>query len=268
MADVRLIIDPPQRGSWNMAVDQAVLQSANDQGQATIRWYRWSPPTLSLGYFQKLSDRQSHAASHGCDVVRRASGGGAILHDHEWTYSMTLPAKDRWSSQHDTLVAEMHSAMIETLGEFDLQATLHPELSPVDAVRNLSSCAADEEREPTAAGKETFLCFQRRAANDLIVSEYKACGSAQRRIEGAILQHGSLLMRRSDFAPELPGILDLAAEPFDFSFDSRFFGELVKKTALRLSFDLQRGELSKPESVLASKIETLRFANKTWTGKR
>jgi len=86
----RLIVDRPAPGAWNMAVDEALLDAAVEQGVAALRFYQWSEPTLSLGYFQRHADRDSHAASHDCTLVRRQSGGGAILHDRELTYSLTL----------------------------------------------------------------------------------------------------------------------------------------------------------------------------------
>ncbi len=90
--DCRLIVHPPSPGAWNMAVDEALLMDAVENGVATLRFYQWSEPTLSLGYFQRYSDREQHAASRKCAVVRRQSGGGAILHDRELTYSLMLPA--------------------------------------------------------------------------------------------------------------------------------------------------------------------------------
>jgi hypothetical protein len=89
--DIRLIIDPPQNGAWNMAVDEALLLDAIEDGSATLRFYQWSEPTLSLGYFQRYADRNQHHASRNCAIVRRQSGGGAILHDRELTYSLVLP---------------------------------------------------------------------------------------------------------------------------------------------------------------------------------
>ena len=94
MADVRLIIDPPSPGPWNMAVDEVLLMDAVENGNATLRFYQWSEPTLSLGYFQAFADRKQHFASRNCAIVRRQSGGGAILHDHELTYSFVLPPGD------------------------------------------------------------------------------------------------------------------------------------------------------------------------------
>src|SRR5262245_32066382 len=90
---VRLIIDPPQKGAWNMAVDQALLESAAASGGVALRFYQWSEPTLSLGYFQPIAARSEHPPSLHSPVVRRASGGGAILHDRELTYSIAAPSE-------------------------------------------------------------------------------------------------------------------------------------------------------------------------------
>ena len=77
MTVARLIVDPPARGTWNMAVDEALLHSCGHTGSRCLRIYAWAAPTLSLGYFQAYADRQSHRASQDCAVVRRATGGGA-----------------------------------------------------------------------------------------------------------------------------------------------------------------------------------------------
>lgn len=252
MNEARLIIDEPQSGSRNMAVDQALLQSANDFGHITVRFYQWKPATLSLGYFQKSDDRRQHGASQKCPVLRRASGGGAIVHDQEWTYSVALPAKDRLSKRHDSLVEEMHGVLIELLAQFGIVADLHSVKTPV----------------PSFVDENNFLCFQRRAINDLIVGEHKICGSAQRRVEGAILQHGSLIFRQSEFAPELPGFLDLADVNFGVGLNSQFFSNWQLLISRRWGVQLSDGKLSEKESVLASEIEAGKFSSDPWTFKR
>src|SRR5688500_9559950 len=94
MSALRVITDPPASGAWNMAVDEALLESAATGSVATLRFYEWHEPTLSLGYFQPAADREQHAASRACPLVRRASGGGAIVHDRELTYSLAWPLRD------------------------------------------------------------------------------------------------------------------------------------------------------------------------------
>src|SRR5436190_23090463 len=98
-----------------MAVDEALLINAAERGTATLRFYRWSEPTLSLGYFQRCDDRHQHAASRECAIVRRQTGGGAILHDRELTYSIALPATHPFASQSEKLYAAVHDAFIAAI---------------------------------------------------------------------------------------------------------------------------------------------------------
>ncbi|HEY1784986.1 MAG TPA: lipoate--protein ligase family protein, partial [Pirellulales bacterium] len=86
--DCRLLVDAPASGAWNMAVDEALVDDAAERGTCWLRFYGWSEPTLSLGYFQGHAERLVHRPSRHCPLVRRASGGGAILHDAEITYCL------------------------------------------------------------------------------------------------------------------------------------------------------------------------------------
>jgi len=255
MKAARLIVDEAQAGSWNMAVDQALLQAANQQGLVTLRFYQWVPATLSLGYFQAVADRAAHPPSQRCPLVRRASGGGAIVHDHEWTYSLCLPAGDRLSRQHELLVADMHGILADLLREYGLEARRF----------DLSRGGPHENARWRA---NPFLCFQRRAAGDLVSGPHKICGSAQRRIDGAILQHGSLLVSRSPAAPELPGINQLMTREIALNSDSGFLtawaAAVEKKWALRL----EPGQLGDQEVELAQFIQASRFSNPSWTRRR
>src|SRR4051794_9804512 len=106
----QLIIDPPCDGAWNMALDEALLLSAERDGIGALRFYTWREPTLSLGYFQPHADRAAHAASKNCTLVRRASGGGAILHDRELTYSIALPRFHHFAHSAEKLYFAAHEA--------------------------------------------------------------------------------------------------------------------------------------------------------------
>jgi lipoyl(octanoyl) transferase len=190
------LVDPPAAGAWNMAVDEMLLARAAEQGEAVLRLYRWSPATLSLGYFQHAAERETHAASRTCPLVRRSSGGGAILHDHEVTYSLSLPTSHPAAADPETLYRRTHGLLVETLAEFGIMATLN-------------------ERTLVPLGGEPFLCFQRRSVGDVLVDGHKICGSAQRRRKGALLQHGSILVAASSYAPELPGLQELSSQSLD-----------------------------------------------------
>jgi lipoate-protein ligase A len=188
-----LIIDQPADGAWNMALDEALLQAAEKEGIATLRSYQWNEPTLSLGYFQSHADRRLHPASENCPLVRRSTGGGAILHDHELTYSIILPLVDGVQLHSQWLYSAVHESLIETLADFGIPA---------------SKCIA-QASHPASSAAEPFLCFQRHTPGDVLVGEHKIAGSAQRRRRCAILQHGSILLAKSAAAPELQGIIEL-----------------------------------------------------------
>src|SRR2546423_9952589 len=91
----RLLLDPPAARAWNMAVDEFLLDCWAAVGAPpTLRFYGWAPPCLSLGYFQPFGVVDvAGCRSLGVEVVRRPTGGRAILHDRELTYSLALPLR-------------------------------------------------------------------------------------------------------------------------------------------------------------------------------
>lgn len=187
---VHVILDEPQSGAWNMAVDEALLEESLQNGIIFLRLYRWSEPTVSLGYFQKDDELHRDPRLANLPSVRRLSGGGAILHHHEQTYSCSLPPSHRLAQQPYRLYEEIHAVVVSWLTECGIRVTARGHNS--------------------AQKEEPFLCFLRTAAPDLVVSGHKILGSAQRRRKGAVLQHGSLLLKASEHAPELLGLSELA----------------------------------------------------------
>ena len=262
----RLIVDEPALGPWNMAVDEALLQAAVDENTATLRLYQWSEPTLSLGYFQRYADREGHTASRECAIVRRQSGGGAILHDRELTYSLTLPASHPVTRDATTLYTAVHEAFIQLL-------TPH-----LRQLRDAARLRLNDVDSPLSADEEPFLCFQRRARGDLLleisdeaartagrVLAYKILGSAQRRHRGAILQHGSLLLEEWPAAPELPGWRGLVggADPLD-----GLVAGLPQQLGLLGASHWVRASLSDEILDAARRIERTRYSNGSWTRRR
>jgi lipoate-protein ligase A len=97
----RLLQDGPADGAWNMAVDEAIARAVGDgMAPATLRFYTWSAPTVSLGYLQKTPGGVDLAAcgEQGIAVVRRVTGGRAVLHAAELTYSVAVPLEGAWRS--------------------------------------------------------------------------------------------------------------------------------------------------------------------------
>src|SRR5262245_46944682 len=147
MSELRILSDPPACGAWNMAVDEVLLETAAATGQATLRFYGWEAPTLSLGYFQSATDREQHSPSLACPLVRRASGGGAILHDRELTYSIAIAQAVRHSAAASGLYGLFHETLIAALARLGVTAGLYRAAAKCDAAN-------------PAAGGPPFLCFQ------------------------------------------------------------------------------------------------------------
>ena len=223
-----LFNDPPADGDWNMAVDEAMLDEAVASGRAALRFYRWQQAALSLGYFQRSADRSGHEPSLQAPMVRRLSGGGAIIHDREITYSFALPAEHPQAAESVALYRIAHNTLIDILRGLGIHARLHGNQN-ICAERYPQSAAARCADEPLQAtshpadGKQPkhrkeqpFLCFQRFCTDDVLLdgpegqTTAKIAGSAQRHRRGAVLQHGSVLLDMSPAAPELPGIRQLS----------------------------------------------------------
>ncbi len=145
--------------------------------QATLRLYQWDQPTISLGYFQPFAEYEALPARLGAlPAVRRLTGGGAILHDQELTYSLALPVNDPLvNGSANKLYELMHEAVIRSFREMGIEA---------------NPCGTSDDSTPT---RGPFFCFARRHCFDVIVCGDKIVGSAQRRTRQAILQHGSIV---------------------------------------------------------------------------
>ena len=189
MDTCRVLIDSePASGSWNMAVDEALLESAVERRTCALRLYRWSEATLSLGYFQP-EDARNHPRFAALPAVRRLSGGGAILHHDELTYSCAIPPGHPLAADPLRLYVRVHEQIISLLNDCQIAAGLRGEV--------------------LRGQDEPFLCFGRGDPRDIVLAGHKIVGSAQRRRRGAILQHGALLLEHSTHAPEFPGLFNL-----------------------------------------------------------
>ncbi|MEX0791863.1 MAG: biotin/lipoate A/B protein ligase family protein [Pirellulaceae bacterium] len=249
MPRVRLMIDPPAAGPWNMAVDEALLRATPQTGMTTLRFYQWAEPTLSLGYFQHHADRSRHVPSLDAPWLRRASGGGAILHDHELTYSLTVPVRDTRASNVADYFDHFHQSLIQTLRGWGIQAALNGDASL------------------EGLGSPPFLCFLRRSPVDVILNSAKICGSAQRRHTGAMLQHGSVLLSRSPHAPELAGINDLVQLTDPLSVEDLRTAWLEELSRL-CQFSYDKGVLATEEAEASRRLATDRFRANSWNERR
>lgn len=250
----RLLLDPPDAGPWNMAVDEAMLEAAAAEGQCMLRFYRWQQATLSLGYFQVYADRQRHEASLACPTVRRLSGGGAIVHDAELTYSLAVPSRHCLAVDRLGLYRTVHATLIEALRQWGIEATMVPSPAPFH----------QSGEEKTSKGLP-FLCFQRRSPGDVLVGTTKVAGSAQRRCLGAVLQHGSVLLARSSAAPELAGLAELTGKTIAPDQLAEAWQVQLAKT---LKIAWQSGTLSDDCRRRAAQLAADKYASPAWTENR
>lgn len=174
----RLICDPPAHGSWNMAVDESLLESAGG-GQAlpTLRLYSWDPACLSLGYAQAISDVDiPRLNARGWEIVRRPTGGRAILHTDELTYSITAPSSE----------PRLSGSLLESYWRISEALLLALQLLGVQAER------LEEPITRTRSDGQNPVCFERPSNYEITNQGKKIIGSAQARRREGVLQHGSL----------------------------------------------------------------------------
>jgi lipoyl(octanoyl) transferase len=201
---LELIIDAPASGEENMRRDRSLLDAcARGEVPGAVRLYGFFPACLSLGRMQALDDVNLEAcARDGVDVVRRPSGGRAVLHDQEVTYSVVCRSTDpMFGGRVLESCARIHEAVASGL------ATLGVHVTPRALPANL--------RRDAREGAAVADCFARPAAHELLDDRgRKLVGSAQARRAGALLQHGSVLLEspraagylRGDAAPTLGGV--------------------------------------------------------------
>ncbi len=170
-----LLLSPPADGARNMALDEALMTRARRTGDGVVRVYEWATPTLSLGRNQRARGvyTAERARALGVGVVRRPTGGRALLHHREITYSVTAPAPSG-----DSLGASYRA----------INALLVQALQALGVAVQVAESAG---RFPPPASAP---CFERPAPGELVAGGRKLVGSAQYREQGAMLQHGSLLV--------------------------------------------------------------------------
>ncbi|CAN5712841.1 lipoate--protein ligase family protein [soil metagenome] len=166
-------------GAVNMAVDQALLASVQAGGPPVLRLYAWDPPCLSLGRNQHAAGLydMDRAAGAGTDIVRRPTGGLAVLHDRELTYCVLAPIASLGGAR--AAYASINSALVHALRGLGVPA-------------ELAGMSDRPARRP--AGDAADPCFQAPAPGEVVAAGRKLVGSAQRCEGGALLQHGSILL--------------------------------------------------------------------------
>jgi len=260
----RLIFDAPCEGATNMACDEAISRAVAVGAQPpTVRFYAWQPPCISLGQAQRTRSVDLAACqADGVGMVRRPTGGLAILHTDEFTYSISLPIGHP-IAEGDVMtsyrrIAEAIVAALKRMGVSDANA---------DRVA----------KEDKAKGP---VCFEAPSDYEVVGGGKKLVGSAQwRRVDG-VLQHGSLPLR-GDIA-RICKYLVGAPAPEEVRAHAGTLGEVLGREAPWeevaaawrdafagvLDIDFQPGALSEPERLAAQEVLAARYANDGWTLRR
>jgi lipoate-protein ligase A len=185
----RLITTWGAAPGFNMGLDEALLESA--ESPPTLRFYTWHPAALSLGYFQRFDDVPAAAQTKA--VVRRITGGGAIHHANELTFSITAPLDHPvYAGPTAASYARVHAAIARSL-------------------RELGAPAAPRGDAPVVSDRpETGMCFHESTPLDLVWSARKGVGSAQRRKNGRVLHHGSIMLGPSPLEGDIATLAEFA----------------------------------------------------------
>ncbi len=269
LATWRLIVDGERDGASNMAIDEAMARAASEGlAPPTLRFYQWAPPCVSLGRHQKLSDIDREAcAARGYEIVRRPTGGRAILHTDELTYCVAAP-------DEDPRVAG---------GVMDAYHRLSQGL--VAGLRGLGLPAEEAPGANRAGPDVSAACFEVPSAYEICIGARKLMGSAQYRAGRLVLQHGTLPL-----TGDLTRLIDCLALPTaaararlcaalraragtveDFLGRPVSFAEAVHAIAQgfaqALHLRLEPGALTPYEQRLAEELRATKYAHPDWTSR-
>lgn len=239
---VRLLPDEIDDGPHHMAADEVLLRQAAG-GVASLRFYTWSRPTLSLGYFQPAAGRLDDPLLVELPFVRRPTGGHALVHDRELTYCLAIPAISPWKSGACWL--RMHEVIALALADHGVRT---------------GPCATGD-----ASDSGHFLCFHHHTPGDLMIGLSKIAGSAQRKQRGAVMQHGSVLLEHPRFTRSLLGIRDLthnAIEPAVLA------ASIVRHVEDELGWQMLRDGWTEKERQAIEELAESRYRCDAWNRKR
>jgi lipoyl(octanoyl) transferase len=247
------------RGALNMAIDHALLESVQRGGAPVLRLYRWDPPCLSLGRNQHARGiyDETRLRDTGIEVVRRPTGGLAVLHDRELTYCVLVPAPLLGGPR--ATYRAINEALVAGLRALGVPARL-----------------AGSGAGPDPRLDATRPCFQAPAEGEVVAAGRKLVGSAQRCEAGTLLQHGSILLDGSQSR-----VLQLLARPADGGPQAITLRELLGATpdvtelvaAFVAGFEAMCGIRLAPGSLTRQERARLpglaaRYEDATWTWRR
>jgi len=263
----RLIRSSPSTGSWNMAVDEAIFEKViKKKVPPTLRLYGWNPYCLSIGHAQSVSEvNTEELVRKGWDLVRRPTGGRAILHADELTYSICVRLDDPL----------VHGGVIESyrhLSNFLLTALEHVGIDADSKIKN------EEEKHLS----KDPVCFQYPSDYEITFHGKKLIGSAQARKKEGLLQHGAIplfgdiarIISVLNFKSEIGrstakrNLLDRATtiqkiSKKNISYD-RLSNALIDAFEETFNVRLEKTSLSPGELTRAKEIQNEKYTNDSW----
>ncbi len=246
---------------WNMAIDEAIFLGSKKKSLPTLRFYRWKPAAVSIGYAQNVEKEVDlkECKNLKVDVVRRWTGGGAIFHDDELTYSFV--SRTNLCRDFDDLLAS-YKQVCQGI---------------IDGLFALGISVKFREEKSRLSSRRKVPCFMASSRHDLIVGEKKVMGNAQRRTKELFLQQGSLPLAY-DFNlinrvfPGSDGFKNMATSISQILHKKISFAEIKEKIlfgfAHHFSVNFKEGTLSAEEQLLAKKLFEEKYSSKKWTFKR
>jgi len=224
----------------NMAIDEAVFLMREKLGlPATLRFYSWKPAAVSIGYFQKIEDPSlEEYKRQKITIVRRFTGGGAILHRNEITYSLACSTHEFPTFKDITKTQQLvHEAIILGLQNLGINAEL-------------------EGKE--IQGPDPYFCFVSPSKNDVVDDGRKIVGSAQRRSNRAVFQHGSSLMDNKITPKSSKQKKDRG----------KIINSLILGFEKKLGIRLLPGQLTKEELKLSQELRQIKYSTRNWNYRR
>ena len=222
-----LINDSAANAAYNMAKDDYLL-SITDDNKLFLRFYDWSTPTMSIGYFQPYE----LGINKGCDLVRRATGGGLVDHRKDLTFTIVLPVSHPYIACKCESYKQINSVIVSCLNKISVNASLH------------------EKHIDKAIDRKQMACFTTPSIHDVILNNgRKFAGGAQRRRATGLLHQGSIDISLIDRDRDL------------------FKNDLIKAFTEKLAASFSTYELSEKEELIIQKLATEKYQTEKWNKK-
>jgi lipoate-protein ligase A len=265
MHEWRLIQSGFQTGAMNMSLDEVLLSAvARGASPPVLRFYRWRPATVTLGYAQSVARDIDLEICHqaGLDVIRRSTGGRAVLHDNEVTYAVIAPSV---CGLFGNSVLDSYRVISEVLQKALRQLGLPAEL--------VAGRPRDGQQHATKA-----VCFSAPSQYELVIEGRKVAGSAQKRHGQAFLQHGSIPLEmdlpllgkvlKADINAETAGSLDKvgwlnqwAGQPLTVA---EVEASIVEEFSKAIGFALKNSRPTVEELDEAERLRCAKYAHPEW----